>query len=579
MMREPGIPDHLTPLTTARPQRLDGRWLSDQHEDGYRGGGDGREEIASVFHDACGLDELFQTPISVVAELGFGAGLSMLETIQRFRQVASSRARLCLVSCEKFPIDPESAREMLIHDGAAPDLVSALINQWPIHIGGWHRLSFLGGRVHLTLGFGDAAQLLPTLDFEADAWFLDGFSPQKNPDLWTPEVLEMVTQRSAPGARLGTWCSAGGVRRGLEELGWSVERLPGYSKKRHRVQARRSGTLPQRSPPRNIHVAGAGFAGAGVARAFAERGWSVTVFDPHAPASGASGNPRSLVQPRLAKGLDAASHLHLHAALFAARQMDQLGVPAAQGALHLRVGHHADKVDAALGHEGLPETLVRSVDGGEASSLAGGSVGPGAWFPSARSVSGPEYVAALLDHGNIELRNQEAVMEPSGEAPLVWCTGSAAKKALDWRGLHQIRGQLEVLKPIPGLNHAICFGHYLLPGDDCAVLGASYDHDDHDPEVREDTAEASLAIAQVALPGLSMHRTGGRTSFRLSSRDRLPLVGPDPEGRHWFSLAHGSRGASTGPFLGAFLADLLEGVPGVLPSVFAHRLRVGRFDT
>ena len=136
MMREPGIPDHLTPLKTASPQRLDGRWRSDQHDDGYRGGGDARQEIAKVFHEACGLDDLFKNPIAVVAELGFGAGLSMLETIDRFREVAPADARLCLVSCEKFPIDPQSAKEMLLLDGAAPELVSALIDQWPLHVGG-----------------------------------------------------------------------------------------------------------------------------------------------------------------------------------------------------------------------------------------------------------------------------------------------------------------------------------------------------------------------------------------------------------------------------------------------------------
>ena len=103
MMHEPGIPDHLTPLKVACPQRLDGRWRSDQHDDGYRGGGNARQEVETVFHRACQVDELFQNHISVVAELGFGAGLSIMETIQRFRQVASPHARLCLISLEQFP--------------------------------------------------------------------------------------------------------------------------------------------------------------------------------------------------------------------------------------------------------------------------------------------------------------------------------------------------------------------------------------------------------------------------------------------------------------------------------------------
>lgn len=576
-MHEPGIPDHLTPLIMAKPQLEDGRWRSDQHEDGYRGGGGARDEISSVFHEACGLNDQFRAPLSVIAELGFGSGLSILETIRLFREVSSSTARLCLVSCEQFPMDASAAKAMLSHDGAAPDLVSELIDQWPMAIGGWHRLSFLGGRVHLTLGLGDAAHLLPTLDFEADAWFLDGFSPAKNPEMWTPELLRLVTERSAPDAKLGTWCSAGEMRRTLSSLGWCVERISGFSNKRHRVQAHRTGAGHDRSAPQKVKISGAGFAGAGAARAFAERGWSVQIYDPNGPASAASGNPRSLVQPRLAKGVDAASHLHLHAALFAARQMDQLGLQTTSGALHLPVGHHAAKVSTALGHQGLPEEFLQTLSASEASNILGFPVGAGAWFPSARTVSGPEYVSAMLDHPNIELSQKVAPDSTPDGTPMVWCTGSSAGSGLSIPGIHQIRGQLEILEPIPQVNHAICFGHYLLPAHDAMVLGASYDHDDNDSSVRENTAEASLMVARSALPNLPLRRLGGRTSFRLASRDRLPLVGVDSSATHWMSLAHGSRGASTGPFLGAYLADLMEGVPTLLPTAYCRRLQPSRF--
>ena len=149
------------------------------------------------------------------------------------------------------------------------------------------------------------------------------------------------------------------------------------------------------------------------------------------------------------------------------------------------------------------------------------------------------------------------------ETPMLWCTGSSAVNRFGLAGLHQIRGQLEVLEPIPGLNHAVCFGHYLLPGEDAVVLGASYDHGDSDPAVRDDTAQASLELAKAALPGVPMRRTGGRTSFRLASRDRLPLLGPGPQRHAWFSLAHGSRGASTGPFLGRLHGGCAGGVAEV----------------
>ena len=181
--------------------------------------------------------------------------------------------------------------------------------------------------------------------------------------------------------------------------------------------------------------------------------------------------------------------------------------------LHLGVGHHGGKVEAALSHEGLPATLIRAVDAEEASTLAGCRVGTGAWFASARSVSGPEYVEALLDHGNIEVRSDEPTTPPCEETPMLWCTGSSAVNTFGLAGLHQIRGQLEVLEPIPGLNHAVCFGHYLLPGEDAVVLGASYDHGDSDPAVRDDTAQASLELAKRLCPACKCAAPEGGQAF------------------------------------------------------------------
>ena len=343
----------------------------------------------------------FQNHISVVAELGFGAGLSILETIQRFRQVASPHARLCLISLEQFPIDPNVLKEMLMHDGAAPDLVSALIDQWPIHVGGWHRLSFLEGRVHLTLGLGDAADLLPTMNFKADAWFLDGFSPAKNPDLWTPKVLKMVTDRSASGARLGTWCSAGDVRRTLTELGWAVERVPGHATKRHRLEARRSGTTPNRPSPGNIHIAGAGFAGAGArGPLLSAGGLSQSSIPKGLPrASGKSKKPcaASLGQ-RLGRGKSPAFARgpFCGTADGSVGGADKRRCPASQSRPSRR---ESRSCVGSCGNAGCIDSCA--VDEDEASKLAGFRVGSGLWFASARSVSGPEYVAALLDHDNI----------------------------------------------------------------------------------------------------------------------------------------------------------------------------------
>src|SRR5690606_27910631 len=97
---------------------------------------------------------------------------------------------------------------------------------------------------------------------QADAWFLDGFSPAANPEMWRPRVLDLVAARSAPGARLATFSAAGAVRRGLAEAGFEVERRPGHGRKRHRLEARRPGPPPLDRPGPRVAIVGCGIAGA-----------------------------------------------------------------------------------------------------------------------------------------------------------------------------------------------------------------------------------------------------------------------------------------------------------------------------
>lgn len=110
---------------------------------------------------------------------------------------------------------------------------------------GFQRLAFAGGRVGLTLLLGDALECLPQLDARVDAWFLDGFAPAKNPDMWSPVLFAELARLSAPQATLGTFTSAGFVRRGLVEAGFAMQRVPGYGQKREML----SGTRGRRRTP------------------------------------------------------------------------------------------------------------------------------------------------------------------------------------------------------------------------------------------------------------------------------------------------------------------------------------------
>ncbi len=196
--------------------------VSTTFDDPYFSLQNGLEETQHVFLAGNDLPARFCDGFHV-AELGFGTGLNFLATLAAFRSAAVP-GKLHFTSFEAFP--------MLLSDRAAalthfPDLP----------------LDGLTGAddVVLTIIEGDARDTLPTWDGRADAWFLDGFSPAKNPELWEAPLMAAVADHLKPGGTLATYTAAGHVRRALQDAGLEVVRVPGYGRKRHMTRARKPG--------------------------------------------------------------------------------------------------------------------------------------------------------------------------------------------------------------------------------------------------------------------------------------------------------------------------------------------------
>ena len=155
---------------------------------------------------------------------------------------------------------------------------------------GFQRLVLDNGRVTLTLLIGDALEQLPQLDAQIDAWFLDGFAPAKNPDMWTAELFAELARLAAPGSTISTFTSTGWVRRLLNAAGFKMKRTPGIGHKWEILRgdvpwlARRNPDARSRPNPglrarlratgeRRALVIGAGLAGCATAASLAARGW------------------------------------------------------------------------------------------------------------------------------------------------------------------------------------------------------------------------------------------------------------------------------------------------------------------
>ena len=306
---------HSRPLTSGTPllDWQDGQPVSRRFGDVYFSRASGIDETRHVFLAGNRLAQRFAAltadAVFGIGETGFGTGLNFLCAWRLFDQTAPPGARLHFVSAE---LDPLPAHELEAALALWPELAhwrTALLLQYGALPPGWHRFVFDGGRVMLTLVVGDARETLAQLDARVDAWFLDGFSPAKNAELWEPGVLRAVADHSRPGATFATYTCAGAVRRGLEQAGFRVEKSAGFGPKREMLRGELAavGGAPAQDSlvGREAIVVGGGLAGTSAARSLAQRGWHVQLIERHSQlAAGASGNPQGILYARLSAAQD-----------------------------------------------------------------------------------------------------------------------------------------------------------------------------------------------------------------------------------------------------------------------------------
>ncbi len=216
------------------------RWLDDgtpfceRFDDAYFSQSNGRDETRAVFLSGNGLPERWVgTQSFVIAELGFGTGLNFFETLAQWRAHAGANSRLRYVSFEQFPV---GANEMVRALEPWPELLPVARNVlacWPV---GARSISMDLGTVQLELIAGDARKSVTEWLGQADAWYLDGFSPAKNPQMWDARLMDQVFAHTVPGGTFSTYTSAGWVRRNLKAAGFRVTKVPGYGPKRDRLE-------------------------------------------------------------------------------------------------------------------------------------------------------------------------------------------------------------------------------------------------------------------------------------------------------------------------------------------------------
>ncbi len=601
----------------------DGQPVSVQFGDIYFSRDDGLAESRYVFINHNRLIQRFEAlgpgQHFVVAESGFGSGLNFLATWQAWLS-ANPPAGTCLhfVSVERFPLQRQDLERALALWPELSGLASQLLAQYPELVTGLHRRVFAEGNVRLSLYFGEAEAAWQDMDFIADAWFLDGFAPARNPDLWSAEIAHAIAVHSRPGTTLSTFTAAGEVRRQLQDVGFEVSKVSGFGRKRVMLTGSFSpGPSPVARPDRNqeVLVIGAGIAGSLLARNLASRGRTVRVIDAAPqPATGASGNQQGALYVKLGVDFSPQTQLALSALMFAqsfyAGQTPDQWHPT--GLIHLAWNEHEqDRQQRFVQRNRYPAGLVRAVSASEAEQLTGARLQSGGlWYPGAGWLEPEALCRRLLDHPHIHCNfgykvsrlmpcNGRWHVSADNQADIVGdrvvlCAGPGTPALLPVPGgfrFKSIRGQITSLpeQMIRPPRAVICGPRYLNPASEGRCLaGASFDLHDTSPEVQAQSHRDNLDQLDRILPDLwrserpEPEMLTGRVAFRLTTHDYQPAVGvlAKPDGRELDGIdlltGLGSKGLAYAPLLAEYLTDRITGQPRALPIGLADRLRPQR---
>lgn len=541
-----------------------------------------------------------------IAETGFGTGLNFFLTARHFLE-RTRQGRLTYISVEKYPIAPESLARIQ-RDFPCPELRAAFLRQNPQNHPGFHLLH-LHPRIDLLLLLGDAAALYREVDAQVDAWYLDGFAPAKNPDLWTDALWQEMARLSRAGTTAATFTAARVVRDGLASAGFHVERVPGFGRKRHMLRACCHAPRPaapvwhDRAPPQAndgpVAVIGAGIAGSATAHRLAASGLRVHLYHDAVRHPPASAVPVAI--PYLNPGIvdSPERRYHLTAWHHAWRTLHELARVAPSVFAPCAI-HRLAEDDAR--HEAL---FAQKLLSDQHWQLDSGMLGD----RQSGLVRMPELCAALVDHPQIETFS--LALDALPRTAQGWQIGgreyAGVVLACGWQtallpevyardAIRPLRGQGTLFRGlIP--DAVYCAEKTLIPLADGVYAGASYQPNDCDTAPRAADRDANAAFVHRLYPQASLHDARDFTGIRAAARDYLPLVGGIAESAalardyalwrkdarraiHATPLYHlglylhaglGSKGA-THAFLNAdLIAAQLTGSPLPLPrSLLAH---------
>ena len=549
---------------------VDGRLRSKRFRDIYFDS-DGPAATRRVFLAPAKIIERIRAAKTfTIMEFGFGTGLNFV-TLAETLCDDDVNARVRYISVDKYPLHTTDLHRAFEPFKTRCALAGELISQLPPRVPGWHRRYFLGGRLELSLCYGEVGDALNEFadcdDRGVDAWFLDGFAPDRNPTMWERALFERMRDITNPHGTVTTFSAAGSVRRALQDSGFQVERVRDTdAPKRHTTLAiLAADAFKPQHPPDCVRVVGGGLAGATMAHTLALKGLRVELFERAATVGSVTSSiPAAIQHPRLSAAATVSALFRIHAYTHAYSLLNKADAVDTIGAIHLpdagMLLHRLEDISNLVGTS-WSEMLDAKTMQERTRKLVDSA---GAWYPKSAVVNCASLCETLLANERISVFLQsELDISTDNEVPTVYATGCDIPQPIGDMPIEAIAipGQVDAFlidqAQLP-LRHVLVNNGYVAPRDELLFAGSTY-------EYRPWSGGEAMRANKERITNLHPNcRFQHRFSFRATrvvTSDRLPIVGAIGE-QSWASWAHGSGGTITAPFAAELIAsDILHEMP------------------
>lgn len=549
---------------------------------------DGLQESYYVFQEGNQLWErwlAYSDESFVIAETGFGTGLNFLAVAEKFQQFRTQYPhnplkRLYFISFEKFPLTSAQFTQIHAHYPQFATLSANLTACWQPRQTGCQRYHF--NNVYLDIWFGEMAENLPQLgdcyQGLVDAWFLDGFSPDKNPDMWQQSLFEQMFRLSRNGGTFATFTAASFVRRGLQAVGFEVQKRKGFGKKREMLCGKKPENSPLPAPQfpyfyreiqfpaEDVAIVGGGVASLFLALSLLERGKQVTLYCKDSDlAMNASGNLQGAVYPQLSDDDDRNVRFYVHSFDYALQRLQQLAQAvefehAFTGVALVAYNEKTAKKFSKIAEKMADDSLFQLCDSAALSKQiglpvqqSGAFIAQGGWLSPVQLVRNS--FAYLAQKGlkivcNHEVRDPQFydgkwhwVYDglPFAHEVLVWANGHCFNETSQSAGipLYPVRGQVSQIPTTTSLQQlkcVVCYDGYLTPASQAQThcIGASHVRDCSNTDFSLEEQQANIAKLQQNLTACDWTKeVDGSQNFakqgvRAALRDRVPMIGVVP---------------------------------------------------